>query len=68
MREEEEICIHNKMNMRPVLPVNRKLENNTNRGRVTSLCTLDVITPPVLYIEKFVFPKVSQADFCVQLL
>lgn len=38
------------MDMWPTWPLIKELGNNTHRGHVTSLSTLDTITPLVLYI------------------
>lgn len=44
----------------PARPVNNKPVNNTHRGCVTPLSTLDaIIIPLVPYIAKFVSPEVS---------
>lgn len=55
--EEEEICVH-KRYREDQKRLNKKPENNTNRGCVTSLCALAVTTQLVLHIIKFVFPEV----------
>lgn len=41
----------------PAQLVNKTMENNNNKGRVMSISTLDVMTPLVLYIAKFVSLK-----------
>lgn len=47
-RAEEEIYVQARA-------VNKEQENNSHRRGVMSLSTLDVNTPLVLYIAKFVF-------------
>lgn len=56
-REDEEICMHENMNVWLSHPVNKKLEN-TYSWHVTSLHTLDVITTLALYTAKFVYPEI----------
>lgn len=57
-REKRRFAYTN-MNKQPTCLVNRKLENNTLRGRVMSLSTSDVTVPPVLYVVKLVFSLMS---------
>lgn len=60
-RGQEEIFVHEHERM--AQPVNEEQENSTHRWHVTSLSTLHVIRPLILYKATFVFLMSNKMNY-----